>query len=519
MFEENEMIETSGVRLCNTISLLIPAYSYHINCAWTQEIPLPAIEEFTCRLLISLREITPGEVQQYFGLSKRECEVLIETLEKNKLITHNNDGMLVPSNMLIDRTKDNPEVTPSLTKYEVKTETVVFEALTVSIMPSNAYNRSRHGLPQLPIPDENHSPAPQLITELFGSQFRAFLDYSRRPEIETKKIRLYKVDGCSAGKFVQIPIDLEIWLRPTKEGDLEIIKKVAEKASGGRQPPLSMEVEAKISDYLNSLPSPKKSVSILGYCKMFDDHVLDRYIDDRGLDLNHWLIDHANRKTGYGTQTTRSMIGPIFDRNNKKTIDRMIEEVAKDWKAGEVHRAFWLSSSAPLWGANGFLMSDFCNEISRRLAEDRQSRGHVTAILPYEDSRDLSALKSSFHTRIPCGIAYKGADLQSQIEIFLIPGQLAVVQYHVQPDNASAITVPIGYVTVEHDRITKIESYLDNLVKSRGKPELAWSDSTSKVEDLMGNCRSQFCEANRKPLLTLTRPQSNVVVNSSRTRF
>lgn len=39
MHEEIEMIDTSGVRLCNTISLLIPAYSYHINCAWTQQIP------------------------------------------------------------------------------------------------------------------------------------------------------------------------------------------------------------------------------------------------------------------------------------------------------------------------------------------------------------------------------------------------------------------------------------------------------------------------------------------------
>ncbi|AXH60220.1 hypothetical protein [Pseudomonas amygdali] len=506
MHEEIEMIDTSGVRLCNTISLLIPAYSYHINCAWTQQIPLPAIEEFTCRLLIALREITPGEVQQYFGLSKRECQVLIETLEKNKLVTHNNDGMLVPTSILIDRTKDNPEATPSLTKYEIKTETVVFEALTVSIMPSNSYNRSRHGLPQVPIPEENHSPSPQLITELFGSQFRAFLDYSRRSQAETRKTRLYKVDGCSTGKFVQIPIDLEIWVRPTKEGDVEIIKKVAEKTSGGRQRPLSMEVEAKISDYLNGLPRPKKGMSILGFTKIFNDYVLDRYIDDRGLDLNRWLLDHANRKTGYGQQSTRSMVGPIFHANNKRYIDGMIEELAVDWKAGQVHRAFWLSSSAPLWGANGSLMSEFCNEMSRRLSEDRQSRGHVTAILPYEDTKDLGALKSNFHARIPCGIAYKGADLQTPVEIFLIPGQLAVVQYHVQPDNASAITVPIGYVTVEHERIQAIEGYLDNLVKSRGKPEFAWGDGASKIDDLMGDCRTHFCEASRKPVLSLARP-------------
>merc|ERR1712000_430966 len=221
---------------------------------------------FTCRLLIALQEVTPSEVQQYFGLSKRECDVLIDNLHKSKLVTYSNEGMLIPTNMLMDRTKGNPDTVPSLTKYEVRTETVVFEALTVSVMPSTAYNRSRYGLPQLPIPEENHSPAPGMVTEKFGRQYRAFLDYSRRPEVETKKTRLYKVDGCSYGKFMQIPVDLEIWIRPTKEGDLEIFKKVAEKVSSGRHRPLSMEVEAKISDYLSTLKMPSKAMSISRYC-------------------------------------------------------------------------------------------------------------------------------------------------------------------------------------------------------------------------------------------------------------
>ncbi|MNJ54040.1 hypothetical protein D3C77_494630 [compost metagenome] len=93
----------------------------------------------------------------------------------------------------------------------------------------------------------------------------------------------------------------------------------------------------------------------------------------------------------------------------------------------------------------------------------------------------------------------------SQVEIFLIPGQMAVVQYHVQPDNASAVTVPVGYLTVEKERIIAIETYLDDLLKHRGKAELAWSDSTRNVDKLMGECRSQFCQASRRPLLSLNK--------------
>lgn len=95
------------------------------------------------------------------------------------------------------------------------------------------------------------------------------------------------------------------------------------------------------------------------------------------------------------------------------------------------------------------------------------------------------------------------AHLQTQIEIFLIPGQLAVVQYHVRPDSESAITVPIGYITVEKERMTRIETYLDNVTKDRGKPLLAWTNAELTIDAILGDCRTKFCKANRKPLLSM----------------
>ena len=55
-----------------------------------------------------------------------------------------------------------------------------------------------------------------------------------------------------------------------------------------------------------------------------------------------------------------------------------------------MHLDFRLSSSAPLWG----------------LTEDRESRRPVKAIMPYENIKDLGALKASLHTRISIGIAF-----------------------------------------------------------------------------------------------------------------
>lgn len=497
MNEEYEAVDASGFRICNTISLLVPAYQYQINCAWTKETALPAVEEFTCRLLLALGEVLPSEIRQYFGLSKRECEVLIETLLRNKLAISANDGSLMPSSLLSDRTKGNPSASPSLTKYEEKIERPIFELLTKTIVPKMPNNRTRWGLPQIPVPPENKGWAVQDVAVAFGDQYRAYLDFSKISEFESRKTRLYKVGTCDQSSPMNIQVDLEIGLLPSQAGNVEIIKRVAEKVGGTRQRPLSIELEAKISDYLNSLRMPKGGMTLLDYCQEFSDDVLARYLDDRGLDINTWLIDHKNRKTGYGTQKTRAMIGPIYESNNRIALGRMLEDLSKDWPEGKSHRALWLSSSVPLWAASSTLLGDFCRKTSEKLSEAPHEKGKITAILPFDDRKEFGQLRSTYHNRIPNGVAFEGSDLQDRFEIFLVPGQLAVVQYHFQPSDESAATVPIGYITCDPVRVAHIDSYLTNRLVGRGQGYVVWSEDAEKdIANYIDHERLQILQLN-----------------------
>lgn len=480
MSEEYQAVDASGFRICNTISLLLPAYQYQINCSWTKEVSLPAVEEFTCRLLLALQEVLPGEIREYFGLSKRECEVLIETLIRNKLAVYTNDGHLTPSAILTDRTKGSTSASPSLTKYEERIERPIFELLTKTIMPASQNNRTRWGLPQIPVPAENKAWSVQAVADAFGDQYRAFLDFSKLPESEARKTRLYKVGACDQAAPVNIQVDLEIGLLPTQAGNVEVIKRVAEKVGGTRQRPLSMELEAKISDYLNSLRMPKGGMTPQAYCEEFGDEVLTRYLDDRGLDINTWLIDHKERRTGYGSQATRAMIGPVYDNNNRITLGRMLEDLSRDWPEGQVHSALWLSSSVPLWAANGTLLSDFCRRTAEKLSEAPHVKGRITAVVPFDEQREFGQLRSTYHNRIPNGIAFKGSDLQDRFEIFLVPGQLAVVQYHFQPSDESAATVPIGYITCDPQRVAHIDNFLNSRLVGRGEGHVVWSEDSER---------------------------------------
>ena len=496
MTEEYQAIDASGFRICNTISLLVPAYQYQIKCAWTKEVSLPAVEEFTCRLLLALGEILPGEVRQYFGLSARECDVLIETLVRNKLAMHTSDGHLTPSSMLMDRTRGSSTASPSLTKYEERIEQPIFELLTKTVMPPSQYNRSRWGLPEIPVPPQNKGWSTQEVADAFGSQYRAFLDFSKISESESRRTRLYKVGTCDQASPLNIPVDIEIGLLPTSTGNVEIIKRVAEKVGSARQRPLTMELEERISDYLNSLRMPIEGMSLPDYCEAFKDEVLVRYLDDRGLDINTWMLDHKNRRTGYGSQHTKAMIGPIYDNNNRITLGRMLEDLARDWSEGSVHSALWLSSSVPLWAANGTLLSDFCRKTSEKLSAAPHTKGRITAILPFNNPKELGQLRRTYHTRIPNGVAFGGKDLQDRFEIFLVPGQLAVVQYHFQPSDESAATVPIGYITCDPERVAHIDSFLTTRLAARGEAKVAWrEDPEIDVNHLIDKERLDIIQA------------------------
>ncbi|MEX6730340.1 hypothetical protein AB2C47_21260 [Pseudomonas aeruginosa] len=60
MNDEYQAADASGFRHLQHHFPMVPAYQYQINCAWTKEVSLPAVEEFTCRLLLALQEVLPA---------------------------------------------------------------------------------------------------------------------------------------------------------------------------------------------------------------------------------------------------------------------------------------------------------------------------------------------------------------------------------------------------------------------------------------------------------------------------
>lgn len=79
----------------------------------------------------------------------------------------------------------------------------------------------------------------------------------------------------------------------------------------------------------------------------------------------------------------------------------------------------------------------------------------------------------------------RGGSSQDRVEVFIVPGLLAIAQYHVQPDSNSSVTVPVGQLTTDPERIEKIERLFQSRVQTSFGSDILWSSSSSYNEDLL----------------------------------
>ena len=461
-------------RLSNVVSLLIPVRPYHIHCAWTQEVPLPAIEEYACRLLVLLDKVLPGDIRQFFGLNTHECDILLESLISNRLAVINDQGFIAPSEVLRTTTESKNGVMPTITKYEERVERPVFDLLTLGIVTARKQRYIATGLPTLVATDEFKRADKQAVMEAFQRQYRAYLEESRKKELEIHRTWLYKISSCMAGDIDQICVDVSISLEPSETGQLRMTKSTDSKSSNGT--PISIEMDAKISDFLLSIERPEQLPSLTRYCEMFNDTVLEGFIKNNRLDFNAWLIARSEKKTGYGTPMTQAIIGPIYLPTNRRRIENFLREQSLQWGENQTFNALWLGSSAKLWGANSGLLFDFLEKIESELSGTRDLRGNISAIV----HSDRGMISSSFKNVL----MFDGNKLENSAEIFIVPDQFAVVQYHCQPKTDSTITVPIGYMTRDPQRIQLIDNELKARLIGRDLPTIN-KQSRRKLHELM----------------------------------
>jgi len=483
-------------RTANVISLMLPARMYEFECSWTTEQPLPAMEEFSCRLLLMLGAIYPNDLQNYFGLNNQEREVLLNSLLEKRLAAIDADGSIKPSSLLQTKSVNGAGLVPSLTVFEERQEKAVFDLLSLQLLLKSNYSGTPWGLPEIEADAELMKASQDQICEAFSRQYRAHLENTRSSH-EAQKTRLYKIGQCQQQRTLQVPIDMAIELEPIRDHDVRIIRDVSQRVGEARKFPLSNELEAKIADYLGKLKVSDEGISIAGFCELFGDEVLTRYVSYNHFDLSAWLLDRDRKKTGYGNPNTRALLGPAYLKNNRLEIERWLKNFLAESEDKKAGRIYWLPSNVPLWAASGSELAEFISHIDKALKRRNDSHEGLVTLFPTENNDDnYFPRKNAFSNRLPHGIALYNASALDRVELMVFQGLFAIAQYHLQPNKTSGITVPIGFMTSDPDRMARIESVLKERIKNVSNYNLIWSRDKRNLEDLLDTDYLQIAKKN-----------------------
>ncbi|QDA57219.1 hypothetical protein [Thermomonas aquatica] len=512
LIEQEELLRDQGPkrRLANVISVLLPAREYRLECSWTTERPLPAVEEFACRLILLMDGVSPSELKSYFGLSILETEGLVRNLVKNRLVDVADDGTLMASAMLQAKRVTAGDV-PTFTNFETREEDAVFDLLALKIVPRRGYSNARFGLPEIPIPEISKSVPPDRIAEAFSEQSRAFLEYSRGRSKDVHKTRLYKVSRCRPKRTLQVPIDMEIFLEAGTNGELNVYRDAIERLGENRRRALSNELESQVADYLAQESLPSATPSVEDYCELVGDEILARYVHKNDVALAKWLADRDARKTGYGTQETRALLGPIYLTGNRTTLINMLKHTEGDEGASRI--AHWLPSSVPFWAANSSELVDFAPKLQRALG--REDDGRLVACFCGYDSSE-KWLKKKFNSRVPHAVLFSGNVALDRVELLVVPERLVVAQYHLQPSTASAITLPIGFASTDPERVKKVTRVLTSRLLPSNRSSLLWSTDSQRVHSLVDFHKLGLAPPSEQMKISTDRSSGSIVWKRSR---
>ena len=226
--------------------------------------------------------------------------------------------------------------------------------------------------------------------------------------------------------------------------------------------------------------------------------------------MSAWLLDRDRKKTGYGNQNTRALLGPVYQKNNRIEIERWLNNFLEDHEK-KLERIYWLPANVPLWAANGNDLTEFIAKINTVLKKSDNSFEGLVTLFPTKNNDDnFSPRIKSFSQRLPHGVALYNASPIDRVELMVFQGLFAIAQYHLQPNNTSGITIPIGFMTSDPARIDRIQKVLIDRLKDVSSCRVMWSQHKRNLDDLLDMEYLQLAKTTRtlpqsqKPLPLIT---------------
>jgi len=451
--EERQLREQLAI---DEITFAIPAQSFAISCAISAEEALPVVTEFALRIAYVCGNLSPMQIQDFFGFSKKETDAVIQALLGERLIQWNEDQLELTSYALT-RFQDSSDNLPRFFKIQDWSAEVVFDLISFS--PAGRPTRIRRVRSQLELATRNfdkQSRTIQFAEQSFQQNFRQIC--------KKEKAEIYKISAIDAGERFSIPLPCMFHL--DLEGQASVRRDIDDESFGSR-----LEISEAITDALGNQERGNNE-SLRDFINTFDDALLGRYVSGDSFDLRRYAQDvHLTKVAVYDDAQTTPIFGALHLQHNAALLlervqaeltrsnqpspegsdDGDVPEEGLGQKAASesAHRdVLWWAPQSALW-ARSRGARDLVQKLDRLLESQPQGvssqAGGVRVVVP-GDRRSTRERLSVYWDQFS---QLHGADISlmnGNLELLIVPERLVCAMFHFHLAH-QAVAIPIGFVS------------------------------------------------------------------------
>jgi len=441
------------------VDFLLPTHRFDIRFSYVTKKGLPFVREFVLRL-VHISPMEPVDIATYFGFSRREVDEAITDLVEKGELEFSERGQ-------VELTPKSREYfvglgsTPLVSSLMESGGVFAFELASFNCVGRKRTHEKRTSGLWLNVPNKTVANSEQIAKKNFQKKFHKIQEQGfwehKSYEGDSGRPSIYTME--SVRKLGQEPLRLTSYLSidpegvPVERDDFEVLED-------------SSAVQELVTDALASVRKPGNFKQVAQAMMTLEDQETITLFNDNSVDIIKLLAAQQSGKLNDGKWIP--FLGPLYSKANWKLISEYLEMqlTAIKQRKGEPSGLFWIAPSDGFWGQSIRTPACFSELVDRSVSKGKKPTKlfNPKLYLPVQDARDRRAIsrwKQEFPSNKKEVHGLVEGFLDGNVEVLILPGYLAVVCYHISLPENLPVSLPIGFITTDRNRV----SLIDKLVK------------------------------------------------------
>ncbi|PCJ88399.1 MAG: hypothetical protein COA54_03800 [Thiotrichaceae bacterium] len=458
--------------IINQVSFNLPCKAYVVDYSVSQKRQLPVVKEFVVRLLYSVGPCKPKLLSDFYGFNLDELTYVLNDLAEERLIEWNDESVVL-TKYAQEKFEEIPggKIVPRFFEIEDEIKSVLFDHYSFKVLYSSFKPKSRNPLGiDIPLPDGSHSNIKERVKSSFDEQFSLYQEKVQNIDIYRDCPELYKINHITTNYDAILPIEVSYSIHTDNPRNIILKYNNEDIDEWDAQHVLFKAMDEALSG--KECNSDDQAKGFSDYLQLTSDPFITRYwSSSNGMDIDTLINNYAIDQNIWDSKSTRMLVGNIYTKQNCSIITQMIEQKRKDINFDNKiteNGAIWITEpDRKTWGRSNEFVS-FVSKINERFDQRKKSTG-IAMIMPCASKQEAWELDAySFATNK--NIKIQGVNevfVSQRIEIFFIPKVIMVVLFHYEIPGNSKLTLPIGFITTNSEKMIKVNSEIKTWVNSK----------------------------------------------------